>query len=100
MARRYSQVQAMLAITRASLKATFRSPSAVVFSIGFPLIFILVFGFIGQGGGFSYDVALDKSSDTTNKLYSIFKSAPVLHFVDRTDSLLKEDLEKGNLTAV
>ena len=43
----YSQAKAMLAITRGSLRATFRSPSAVIFSIAFPLIFILVFGFIG-----------------------------------------------------
>ncbi|HMP88495.1 MAG TPA: ABC transporter permease, partial [Lacibacter sp.] len=45
----YSQGRAMLAITRASLRAIFRSPSAVIFSFGFPLIFILVFGFIGGG---------------------------------------------------
>jgi len=53
MADNYNQIRAMLAITKGSLKATFRSPSAVLFSIGFPLIFILVFGFIGGGGGYS-----------------------------------------------
>ena len=42
----YSQLKAMLAITKASLRSTFRSPSAVIFSIAFPLIFILVFGII------------------------------------------------------
>ena len=92
---RYSQFKAMLAITKASLKATFRSPSAVVFSIGFPLIFILVFGFIGEGSGFSLDVALDKSSDTANQVYPILKEIQGIHFVDKADSLLKEDLEKG-----
>ncbi len=40
----------MMAITRASIKAMFRNPSAVVFSFAFPLIFILVFGFIGNWG--------------------------------------------------
>ena len=34
----------MLAISKASLRAIFRSPSAVVFSFGFPLIFILTDG--------------------------------------------------------
>jgi len=97
---RYSQFKAMFAITKAALKATFRSPSAVVFSIGFPLVFILVFGFIGEGGGFSYDVSLAKNSDTTNLLYFTLKHVSVLHFVDKSDSLIKEDLEKGNLTAV
>ena len=65
----YSQVKAMFSITKASLKATFRSPSAVIFSIGFPLIFILVFGFIGEGGGFSVNVALDKTSDTAQSMF-------------------------------
>ncbi|CAN5595576.1 ABC transporter permease [soil metagenome] len=95
----YSQVKAMFSITKASLKATFRSPSAVIFSIGFPLIFILVFGFIGEGGGFSVNVALDKNSDTSNPVYASITQVAGIHFVDKTDSLLKEDLEKGNLTA-
>ncbi|MEJ7673275.1 MAG: hypothetical protein WKF59_11305 [Chitinophagaceae bacterium] len=53
----YSQTTAMLAITKASLRAIFRSPSAVIFGFAFPLIFILVFGFIG-GGGVTVRVAL------------------------------------------
>ncbi len=97
---KYSQLKAMLAITKASLRATFRSPSAVIFSIGFPLIFILVFGFMGEGSSFSVDVAMDKSADTTNPIYQIISHINGLHFVDKPDSLLKEDLEKGNLTAV
>ncbi len=100
MALKYSQFKAMLAISKASLTATFRSPSAVIFSIGFPLIFILVFGFMGNGGGFSLDVAMDKNSDTSNPLHSIIKNLNGLHFIDQPDSLLKEDLEKGNLTAI
>lgn len=97
---KYSQLTAMLAITKASLKATFRSPSAVVFSIGFPMIFILVFGFMGEGNGFSVDVALDKTSDTANPVYGIIKQINGIHFIDKPDTLLKEDLEKGNLTAI
>lgn len=95
----YSQLKAMFSITKASLKATFRSPSAVIFSIGFPLIFILVFGFIGEGGGFSVNVALDKKSDTANPVYAAITQVTGIHLVDKADSLLKEDLEKGNLTA-
>jgi ABC-2 type transport system permease protein len=57
---KYNQVTAMLAITKASLRAIFRSPSAVVFSIAFPLIFILVFGFIGGSGKISVSIAFDK----------------------------------------
>ncbi|CAN5133130.1 ABC transporter permease [soil metagenome] len=95
----YSQVKAMLSITKASLRATFRSPSAVIFSIGFPLIFILVFGFMGEGGGFSVNVALDKTSDTTNPVYAAISHINGINFVDEPDSVLNEDLDKGNLTA-
>lgn len=46
MSRPYSQITAMFSITKASFRSILRSPSAVVFSIAFPLVFILVFGFI------------------------------------------------------
>lgn len=97
---KYNQVRAMLAITKASLRSTIRSPSSVVFSVGFPLVFILVFGFIGNGGGFSMNVAMDKNSDTSNRIYAAIKSIPGLHFKDESDSVLKEDLEKGHLAAI
>jgi len=90
----------MLAITRGSLRSIFRSPSAVVFSIVFPMVFILVFGFIGESGGISLDVALNKNADTANPVYSILKDIRSIHFVNEEDSLLKEDLEKGNITAI
>lgn len=90
----------MLAITKASLSSTVRSPSSVIFSVGFPLIFILVFGFIGSNGGFSMDVAINKSSDTSNAIYRAIKNVPGIHVQDKPDSLLKEELEKGHLTAV
>ena len=65
----YSQVRAMLAITKASLRSIFRSPSAVVFGFAFPFIFILVFGFIGDNGGVPvYKIAIDKNFDTANAL--------------------------------
>lgn len=90
----------MLAITKAGLKSVFRSPSAVIFSIAFPMIFILVFGFIGENGGVSLDVALDKNSDTSNAVYAAMKEYGALNFENLPDSILKEELEKGNVTAI
>ncbi len=100
MMKEYSQAKAMFSITKASLKATFRSPSAVIFSIAFPLIFILVFGFIGENGGISLDVAISKNSDTTNVLYQSIRQINGLHFSQHPDSILNEDLERGDLTAI
>lgn len=96
----YSQFKAMLAISKASLRAVFRSPSSVVFSIGFPLIFILVFGFIGGGGKVSLSVAFDAQSDTINPVYAAMKQVPGLNIRNKTPQALQEDLEKGRITAV
>jgi len=97
---KYSQVRAMIAITKGSLRAIFRSPSAVVFSIAFPLIFILVFGFIGNGGRISLNVAFNKNTDTTNPVYPIIKNLAGINIVKKTDVELREDLEKGRITAI
>ncbi|WP_153798851.1 ABC transporter permease [Foetidibacter luteolus] len=100
MEKNYSQAKAMFAIAGASLKATFRSPSAVIFSIGFPLIFILVFGFIGGGSGISLDVAFNKQSDTFNMVYQGIKQVPAVKIKNKPETELKEDLEKGRITAI
>jgi ABC-2 type transport system permease protein len=96
----YSQARAMFAITKGSLRAIFRSPSAVIFSIAFPLIFILVFGFIGGGSRVSLNIAFDKNTDTANPVYTALKNVPGLKLVQKTSGELKEDLEKGRITAV
>ncbi|RYY71851.1 MAG: ABC transporter permease [Chitinophagaceae bacterium] len=95
----YSQLRAMLAITRASFRSIMRSPSAVVFSFVFPFIFILVFGFIGNsGGGQTYRVLLDKRSDTSNAFYTALKSNSNIRFVQYKDSLAQKlDIQKGRL---
>ena len=96
----YNQFRAMLAITKGSLRAIFRSPSAVVFSIAFPLIFILVFGFIGGGGRVSLNIAFDKESDTTNPIYAAMKGIAGINILKKSGIELKEDLEKGRITAI
>ncbi len=96
----YFQVKAMLAITKASLRSIFRSPSAVIFSIAFPLIFILVFGFLSSGGNISVKVAMDPKSDTTNAIYAAFKKIPGLKFVSADQKDIDSELAKGRITAL
>ncbi|MBO9572975.1 MAG: ABC transporter permease, partial [Chitinophagaceae bacterium] len=100
MSKPYSQLRAMLAITKASLRAIFRSPSAVIFSFAFPLIFILVFGFIGGGSRLSLRVAFDKNTDTTTEIYHAVRTVSGLNVVSGDERQLKEDLEKGRLNAI
>ena len=100
MSAKYNQVRAMFAITRASLKAIFRSPSAIVFSFMFPLIFILVFGFIGGGGKMTFKVGFHPTSDTSSLLYSILKDSVGLAVVEKPLAELESDLERGRITAI
>jgi ABC-2 type transport system permease protein len=91
----------MFAITRASLKAIFRSPSAVIFGFAFPLIFILVFGFIG-GGGVTVRVALKNLADTNNLLMKngLLKNPSIRLIKDLSQIEAKKQLAKGNLAAI
>lgn len=100
MPEKYSQIKALLTITKYSLKATFRSPSAVIFSIMFPLIFIMVFGLIGSGGGISVDIALSKNSDTTSLVYKALSNTNSIHIIPEDGNATIESLEKGDLTAI
>jgi ABC-2 type transport system permease protein len=108
MSESYSQFRAMLAITRASLQAMFRSPSAIIFSLGFPLVFILVFGFIG-GGGTSVTIALKNPADSSNYVIRALQAGIVrIQKKDDKDNLLLlkdssfllNELTKGKIAAI
>lgn len=98
----YNQWKAMLAISKASFRSIFRSPSAVVFSFGFPLVFILVFGLIGgSGNGPVYKIAFDKGGDTSNIVYDSLvanKNIKVMRY--SSDDDLEKDLVKGRIAGV
>src|SRR5688572_21643726 len=99
---KYSQFRAMWAITSASLRSVFRSPSAIVFSFVFPFIFILVFGFIGNSGGVqTLRVIVDANSDTTNELYEELKATPGVKLIRYTDHAKQtEDFQKGRVAGI
>lgn len=92
----------MLAITKASLRSIFRSPSAVIFSFAFPLIFILVFGFIGDNAsGPVYKIAIDKNCDTANALFDSIKASNKIRIVNFPDAKeLRSSLVKGRIAGV
>lgn len=96
----YSNARAMRALIKASLQAIFKSPSAIVFSIAFPLIFILVFGFLGNGRGYSIKVAAAPGSDTANMVYGILHQIPVLKWETGKDSAaIMKELQEGDIAA-
>ena len=97
----YSQSKALWAITRASFKAIFANPSAIIFSILFPIIFVMIFGAFGSGGGTSYRIALAPGTDTTTAIYKAIKKNPQIRLVYYADTALRnKDLIKGRLTGI
>lgn len=93
----YSQAKATLSITKASLKALFRNPSAVVFNILFPLIFIIVFGFI-SGGSFSIELAIDPGSDMNNQVMQALRQISSVKILSgMTPEEINSELGKGRI---
>ena len=98
--KQYSQWKAMLAITQASLRSITRSPSAVIFSLGFPLVFIVVFGFI-SGNRIRLEVGVDERCDTTTTLYQAILKIPNVELItDKSEAELKQQLIKGRVDAI
>lgn len=101
MSKPYSQSKALWAITNASFKAIFNQPTAVFFSLLFPIIFIMIFGAFGRGGGVSYRIALEPGADTANGFFTGLKMNPQIRINSYPDTAsMNKDLEKGRITAV
>src|SRR5258706_11814564 len=100
MSKTYSQTRAMLAIAKASFRSIFKSPSATFFSLFFPIVLIIIFGSLGGGGGISFDVAIDKKSDSTNIIYQALTHSPIFDIVKGDETDLDDRLKKGRLTAI
>lgn len=97
---KYNQLTAFRALTKGCLLSMLKSPSAIFFSIAFPLIFIVAFGLVSDGG-FSVDIAFDKKSDTSNYIYQAFKNMDVVNIKSYEDtSALQADFTKGKLAAI
>lgn len=100
MPKKYNQLTAMLAITKASLMATFRSPQAIFFSLFFPVVLIWIFGSLsGNRGPASVNVAFEKNTDTNNIIYHYLKATPLLKFAGKNKDI-EDELKKGRITAV
>lgn len=96
----YSQFRAMMAITQASLRAMLRSPSSIVFTIAFPLIFIIVFGFIG-GGGMKIEATAHPDIDVHNPLFESVANNPAIKLtLDKPLHVAMEDLSKGRIAGI
>ncbi|HVU95987.1 MAG TPA: ABC transporter permease [Puia sp.] len=75
------QLKATLVLSKYSLLATLRSPTSVVFSIAFPIFFIIIFGsLVGDKGG-PIKVAVSPGCDTANPVYKTVEGLAVIRLV-------------------
>lgn len=72
----------------------------MVFTLAFPLIFILVFGFLG-GGGTRIDVGVNPGSDVDNPVIAMLAKTGMIRLVkDKSKEDFDKLLEKGNIDAM
>lgn len=97
----YNQSKALWAITKGSFKAIFSNPSAIVFSILFPIIFIMIFGAFGSRGFTRHYIAIAPDSDTNNLVFDSLKNSPFI-IIDRFSDTaeMRKQLEKGELAGI
>src|SRR6186713_1225397 len=101
MSNQYNQWTAMWAIAKAALRAIFKSPQAIFFSLFFPIVLIMVFGALGGGGGgVSIDVGFDSKTDTANRVYEKIKASSMFDVAKGTPADLEDRLKKGRITAL
>jgi ABC-2 type transport system permease protein len=95
-----NQVKAAFAISRYSLLATLRSPTSIVFSLLFPIIFIVVFGSIDVGKAPDQKLAIAPGCDTGNMVFKAIKSIPgVIFSKSSSPAAQQESLKKGQIAA-
>jgi len=95
------QLKAALTLSRYSLIATLRSPTSVVFSLLFPIIFIVVFGSMVGDQTPSMRMALAPGCDTTNLLFKAIRDIPSVTLQTGLKPSEQSDaLKKGRITAI
>lgn len=97
----YSQARALWAISRASFKAIFAQPISILFSLLFPIIFILIFGAFGSSGVPTQKIALRPGTDTTNAIFDSLRANKYVNMSNYVDTaVMRDELAKGKLTGI
>jgi len=102
MSHRISQVRAAITVSKFSLISTLKSPTAVVFSLLFPLIFIVVFGaMVGNKGPQVMSVAITANSDTSSPVYKALQKVPLIKLETNPSAEWQADaLKRGKVGGI
>jgi len=101
MSHTYSQWIAFKALCRAALRSIAKSPSSVIFTIAFPLVFIFVFGFLGDTDFSKIPIAFTTGTPTDHPLVLSLKEADGFKIITaKNNAELNKLLEKGDIAAI
>jgi len=101
MIKRANQLKAVFTISRYSLLATLRSPTSIVFSLLFPIIFITVFASIVPNRTPLMKLALAPGCDTTNMVFQAIKKIPAVRLQKgQSPTEQAEELKKGQIVGI
>ena len=96
-----NQIRAAFTISKYSLLATLRSPTSIVFSLLFPVIFITVFGSIVDTQAPVIKLAVAPGSDTAGMVYKAINKMPFVTLqTGMSAAQQQEALSKGRIAAV
>lgn len=94
----YHHAKATWALTKANFKSILRSPSAVIFTIVFPIIFILAFQLM-SGGKIVVDVGVLPETNMKNELVRALQENPIFKVEVLSSAAIETRLQKGSLDA-
>jgi ABC-2 type transport system permease protein len=101
MSKKYSQFKAASVLAKASLIATLRSPTSVVFALLFPIIFVTVFGAMVDNTAVSVKIMLSPHSDTSSPVYKAVKAIKIFNLSQGSDSAaMISELKKGRIAGI
>jgi ABC-2 type transport system permease protein len=96
-----NQLRAALTLSKYSLLATLRSPTSVVFSLLFPIIFIVVFGSMIGDQAPIMKLAVTPGCDTVNFVFKAIEAIPsIILKRDIPPAQQQDALQKGRITAL
>lgn len=96
-----NQIKAAFTISKYSLLATLKSPTSIVFSLLFPIIFITVFGAMVGDKAPIVKIVVATTCDTSNIVFKAIKNVSSLNLQTGLSSAEQIDaLKKGRITAI
>lgn len=94
-----NQLRAFLSLTRYSLQAQTRNPATFVFGFIFPIVFICIFGLIGNEGQ-KITVGIPTETNQQNAIIKGIKQQSFVKVTDGSQATLVAQLKRGKLAGI